>query len=434
MPYQLKLFDIAKGTRVNYYYNRFKGFKLKSRQEVADYQNQKLRNQISFFYNNNKFFRIRLNDHNIKPSDIQEISDLKIIPPLTRIDLQNHYNEMLSPVKGKLFYSSSSGTTGTPVKYAKDVNGMSAGHAAGFCLWNLAQWDFNHRWAHIWGNPSSIKKWTRVGSRFKAKTFKQLNIPSILTNSNEGLASIVDTLKNYNPLCIEGYASSIYNLAQYINGQKIPFNRVQSVITTGESLLPYQKDIVNETIGPVSDMYGCGEINGIALKPSGHDKFYIADYHIVIETISNNDNDHKEILITDLDNKAMPFIRYNVGDLIDNIYEPDEHCELPFRYFKKLHGRSVDTISLPNGKYIQPINLLGGTLFRGLGGIIQHKVLWKNNKLIFCFVVDHNFNMENAKEKIANYLLEYQVDFCIDLVDSILPDTTGKTKYFEKID
>lgn len=434
MPLQPVLFDIAKGTRVNYFYKKFKKFYSTSREEVLSHQLDKLKEQVLYFYENNKFYQEQLNNLGIQPNDIKELSDLGHLPIIERKDLQNSFNSLLTSVKGKMFYGSSSGTTGIPVKYAKDIDGLSAGQASGFCLWELAGWHFGQRKAHIWGNPTSIKKWGKLGSRLKSRVFNQLNIPSTLANSQQGIERIIKAILRYKPKCIEGYASSISDIARFANENNITFPSVERVLTTGESVLPHQKEIVRKVFGPISDFYGCGEINGIAINTDGSDKFYIADYHVIVEAVDLDGNGLKELLITDLDNKAFPFVRYRVGDLIDGVSEPDNTDLVPFSYFKVMSGRSVDTVHLPNGKSIQPINLLGGTLFRQIGGVRQHKVVWQNNQLRFVFSVDSSFNLVFAKASIEEYLKEYNVDFNIEIVDYINTGKTGKYKFFERID
>lgn len=434
MPLQPILFDLAKGTSVNSYYKKFKRFYFSSRAEVLNYQLEKLKELVCHFYVNNIFFQARLKEYGVSPENIKDLTDLDRIPILERKDLQNNFNSLLTSVKGKLFYGSSSGTTGIPVKYAKDVNGLSAGQASGYCLWELAGWRFGQRKVHIWGNPTSIKKWDKLGSRLKSKVFNQLNVPSTLANSEQGLEIIINTISQYKPRCIEGYASSIFDLARFANEKGMSFPSVKRVLTTGESVLPRQKELVSKVFGPISDFYGCGEINGIAINTEGSDKFYIADYHVIVEAIDIEGNGNKEILITDLDNKAFPFIRYRVGDLIDGVFEPDDTDLVPFSYFNFMSGRSVDTVYLPNGKCIQPINLLGGTLFRQIGGVKQHKVIWQNNQFKFVFSVDSNFNLVFAKTSIEEYLKEYNVGFSIEIVDQINSGSSGKFKFFERID
>ena len=46
---------------------------------------------------------------------------------------------------------------------------------------------------------------------------------------------------------------------------KIP--SVKMVYTTAENLEDHHKMLIEEMIAPVSDIYGCGEINGVACNP-----------------------------------------------------------------------------------------------------------------------------------------------------------------------
>lgn len=434
MLYKLWLYDLIKRHKTLKYYKSYKNFHKLSRQEILNYQKKKLSDQINFHYENNSFFRKNLEKAKIMPSDFNRIEDLKRIPLIDRTDLQKFYNNMITKNIRRKFYSSSSGTTGIPVRYAKDVNGISAGHAAFFCLMNVGGWSFNQNLAHVWGNPTSIKKWNKISSKLRTKIFRQLNIDSTMTNSEDGTQRVINKIIKFKPNCIEGYASSIYNLAVYSKKKSIKFPFLQSVITTGENLLPYYKNFISKNLAPVSDLYGCGEINGVAIKPFSHDRYYIADYHVFLEAIPISGTNAKELLITDLDNRAFPFIRYKVGDLVDDIYEPAKGGIFPFTFFKKIQGRSIDTIYLANGKCLQPINLFGGTLFREIGGVKQHKVIMKENKLIFLFSTENNFNRRMAIKKIEEYLKEYQLSFEIKLVDKVLPNKSGKCIYFEKID
>ena len=90
------------------------------------------------------------------------------------------------------------------------------------------------------------------------------------------------------------------------------------VFTTGEDLLENMKKIIERNIGPVSDLYGCGEVNGIAIQPVKDDKYYILESHVLVETESDS-NEFNEIIVTDLDNYYMPLIRYKIGDIIDRV-------------------------------------------------------------------------------------------------------------------
>ena len=238
MKIQLLLFDLAKRTKSGKYFCFFKKTLKWNRLEIELYQTQKLIEQVNHFYSNSNFFREKLNKNRVDVSSIKQLSDLKRIPPLTRAELQNCFDQMVCEnSKSKARYSNSSGTTGLPVKYGKDLDGFSSGLAAGYLLWEMAGWKFSYRQLHIWGNPTSVKKWESPMSKFKSWVFRKQNIDSTLTNTPEGLMKVVKTILRFKPHSIDGYTSSIVNLAQFVKDKSINLPKVKIVISTAENLL-----------------------------------------------------------------------------------------------------------------------------------------------------------------------------------------------------
>jgi len=429
----LGFFDIAKGTRVKKYYDFFKSTLTWSRNEIENYQLQKMKELITFAYNRTDFYRRRFEELNLTPDSIKSLEEVKKIPVLTRSDIQNNFDNLIASAKlnKKYFKSSSSGTTGIPVNYIHDIEGESAGIAAGLVCWRRSGWDFKHKGLHIWGNPVSIKHWKKISSRIKRYIFNMRYLASPLLNDLANYPNIIEGIKKYKPDYIEGYTSSIFSLALYIKDHNISIPRCKFVFTTAENLLEYQEKIIEESLGPVSDCYGFGEINGVAVRPVDSDNYFIFEPHALVDVEEGPVDGCKEIVVTDLDNKVMPFIRYKVGDLIDNIFEYNAKAKYHFKSFKKILGRTAEAIELKNGKKILPVNLLGGTFIREFKSINHHKVVWNGNYLEFIFESSHQLDQKLLEKKISEILFDYDVDYKILFVDKILPDESGKFKYVE---
>jgi phenylacetate-CoA ligase len=181
----------------------------------------------------------------------------------------------------------------------------------------------------------------------------------------------------------------------------------------------------------VIDTYGCGEINGIATQILGDDKYYIIEPRVIVE-LGNKIGDYYEIVLTDLDNLVMPFIKYKPGDLIDGLYfEGNE--KFPMKYFKKIVGRTADIIELNNGRIILPVNLIGGTFIRQFKSIVRHKVICNGTKMHFLFESAEFIPDDAVKLKLDEILSEYEVPYSFEIVKEILPGKNGKHTYFEKI-
>ena len=428
-----KIIDYAKGTNIYDQYCFFKSFLKKNQSNIQEYQTQRLKSLLIHAQQTVPYYHKVFSDINFNPNKFLNINTLNKIPILERETIRKFQDDLISNVykKNKLNKSSSSGTTGIPINYFFDNKALSAGTAAGYMLWAMSGWNIGMRNVHIWGNESSIQRWETIGSRFKNKIVNQINIASTLLNSEEKIRELSHQIKSNNPEIIDGYTSSIFSLAQYFKKEKIRLERLKLVLTTAENLENYQKELIEEIFAQIVDLYGSGKVLGIASKPAGDDKYYILDPHVIVETQDSGISGMKDIIVTDLDNFAMPLIRYRLGDMIDDVNEPLPGNKYPFRWFTRVYGRSSEIITLPNGLKFHPVNIFGGTLFRKFDEITRHKTIWDGKQLHFIFEAA-NFNRYDELYNALSKLLEpYKVIFKIDIAEKILPSPSGKYKYME---
>ncbi len=432
----LGAYDFLRRTHIRRYLSFYRETLGWGPKQIKDHQLRRAVDLLDYAYRHVPFYRQRLEENGLSPDSFKSIEDLQRIPPLTRENVQERFEQLQSDEKAQMAFetSGSSGTTGIPIIYCQDRDAVSAGVAAGMFGWELSGWRFGVRSLHIWGNPTSIRHWNSFGSRIKRLLHNQKNIAATELNHPENYPGIVRMLRSYSPVSIDGYASAIFSLARYCLEREIDVPRARHVFTTAENLLPEHKQVIEEVLGPVSDGYGCGEINGIAVCPAGQDRYFIVEPHVIVEAVDSGSTEGRDILVTDLDNRVMPLIRYEVGDLIDGVSEAADDAPFKYRYFNKIVGRAADIVRLENGKVIQPLNLLGGTLFRRIGGIVKHRVIWNGRCLTFLFETESRFDLKGAHRLIGLELQEYGVPHRIEVVQKLLPGASGKFKYFEIVE
>lgn len=427
-----RTFDCFKKLKTRNYFYEFKKIISQSRTDIISYQMNKLNRLLNYANQNSEYYKkifSKIPDYKINDNPLEI---LERIPPLTREIIQNNISDIvIKKSKEKLFKGSSSGTTGEPISYYHDVCGESAGIASGFLQWYMSGWKIGMKGIHIWGNLDSIKYWNSFGSKTKRFLQNVIYIPSPLFNDYSQYPDLINKINNAKPGYIDGYSSSIFRLAKYVEENNIRFRKVKYVFTTAENLPDYQRETINKYIGNVFDTYGCGEINGIAAQVTGSDKYFIIEPRVLVE-LGNKIGDYYEIVITDLDNLFMPFIKYKPGDLIDGLYF-EENEKFPLKYFKKIVGRTADVIELKNGKIILPVNLIGGTFIRHFKSISRHKVKWNGTKMHFLFESGEFIPDDAVKSKLDEMLSEYEVPYSFEIVNEILPGKNGKHTYFEKI-
>lgn len=431
----LSLLDIFQNTFVRRYFNFYRRTISWNRDQVLDYQLKKIKSLLEYAQQNVPYYKDLVDRKNFHINDIKTLEDIKYFPFLTREIIQKSKDELISRLfkKEDLERSSSSGTTGIPIEYFHDKDSLSAGIAAGYFAWNLSGWLPGDKTLHVWGNPTTVAYWNKTRSKLKRYLKNQTNLASTDFGDPQKLKDIYKFVSESKFSTIDGYTTSLYELAKFIELKKLKSLNVNNVFTTAENLLDYQKEVIENFIGPVSDLYGCGEINGIAIQPVNEKKYFIIDPHVYIE-VEHTGSEFNNIIVTDLQNHVMPLIRYRIGDLIDSISEPNVNDAIQFSSFNKVLGRESDMIELPNGKKILPVNIVGGTSFRKIGGILKHKVVWKKDEVIFYFETNNEFSIEKANELLKNEFNEINIPIKVEIVEKLLPDKNGKYKYFERVE
>jgi phenylacetate-CoA ligase len=270
-------------------------------------------------------------------------------------------------------------------------------------------------------------------SRLRQLVFRQKNIPSTAITDSNNPDSFIEDLIKFSPFSIEGYANSIHHLAMGFRATgKLKPVSLKVVFTTAENLDALKREEIEQVFAPVSDLYGCGEINGIAIQPIQHDRYFVLDPHVIVECIRENQQDPMgEIVVTDLDNFHMPLIRYKPGDMIDGVRDSQKNDLVPFSSFGRIYGRSSEYLTLPDGRKLYPVTIFGGTAFRKIPSITKHKVSWDGIKLTMLFESNAPVDMAKLDEIVAGILKDYSLNYELHIVDKILPDPdTGKFKYF----
>lgn len=431
----LFLFDILKNRRTIHYLQEFERVKEWSKNEVSEYQFKKLKKLLVHAEANVPFYRRRFAECAFSVNNMLSFEDLKKIPPLTRQDLQNHWNEIIATnyKHKKLSKGSSSGSTGIPVIYYKDNLATSAGQAAHYLGWSLSGWEMSMKGLHVWGNPSTVNnEWKKLSSKFKAKLFSHHKFPAYKLTDETKFLELFELVNNEKYDFIDGYTNAIYLFADYLKRKNLPLqHKVRYVLTTAENLQAFQREIIEEMIAPIYDSYGCSEINGIAYECDMCKAYHVIDPHVylefgkIVDDIGSN-----ELLITDLDNFAFPLIRYKNNDLgIPIIGNSD--CKIPFSKLTGITGRQSDIIKFTDGGALSVPSFFGSMLLKQIHGLKQYQIERVSEDLIYVnFVKTRDFT-DQDHQKIVSALDEYlnnRINYQIRYLDKIESSSTGKFK------
>jgi phenylacetate-CoA ligase len=434
----LQLVDKYSRLNVRSYYKLYKEALRWSRENVEAFQLARLKVLLRHAYNNVPFYRTVFKENGLTPDSFNSLKDIGRLPLLTRTNLHDNLQDLLSADfrRRKVSRHSSSGTTGTPIVYYKDTNSRSADIAAVYLTWHLTGCRVGDKRLHIWGTPDSEVQWSRWGSKLKRKLLNAKYFPAGSMDDESSYKNLIRLVNSYKPDFVDGYTSSIYSIARYAHDRDIEVHHPKVVLTTGDTLYSYQRKTIERVFGPVRDVYGCGEINGVAIQCL-ENNYHIIGPRVYVEYEDDVlEGGHKKIILTDLENHAMPFIRYEVGDLFDGI-EREQRCTcgLDSTYFREIAGRTTELINLPNGMVISPVTVFGGAAFRRVGNFTKHQTIWNGKYLIFVFEVNDRFTQDDEKELesiISDLVQRYSVNYRLRTTKKI-ENLSPKFCYF-KID
>ncbi|MDD3363435.1 MAG: hypothetical protein PHZ03_00480 [Syntrophomonas sp.] len=297
-----------------------------SYERFIEFQNIRLAEILDYAYNNIPAYKNKFDEAKLKPADIKNKDDLYKLPITTREEMQNNPDF----VNAELIYDTlyTGGSTGSSLKYYDSEESRyirAQAHARGW-LWN----------GYTQGKRLAVVS-SAQGTVGGPNT---LNLVGDLSTGN--LKEIVEKLIEFKPQHLRGYVSSLYILAKYCLDNSVTFAGIESIDPISENLYDYQREVMERGFGcRVFEEYCCNDGGACAWECEAHEGLHYFMERAIIEEIDG------EMIVTDLWNKAMPFIRYRNGDAIVFL---GKNCscgrQLPLVQAK---GRTNDIIIGKNG-------------------------------------------------------------------------------------
>jgi phenylacetate-CoA ligase len=185
-----------------------------------------------------------------------------------------------------------------------------------------------------------------------------------------------------------------------------PIPSLRMVFSTGEMLYPEQRRKIEKALDVrVSDHYGCNEIGAVAFECEFGAK-HITEERVLVETLDDSNQPVWEksgrLVLTDLDNFAMPLIRYEVGD-IGVLTRIPCACGRSATVLKSLEGRVQDALRSRDGRILP--SLMIASLFRDMTGVKAYQIIQHDfNNLTLKYVPTGRKELESNLDTIGNVI------------------------------
>lgn len=294
----------------------------------------------------------------IDPASLRTIDDLKVLPVLTKAEVQAGIADFRSDDIGSLHTSivKTSGSTGTGLAFPLTLQGEQEQLAVWWRYRARFGIDRNTWYGHFYGRsvvplPQERPPFWRINRPGRQILFSGHHL------TDRFLGSYLAELNRRRPPWIQGFPSLLSVMAGYLKatGQTLDY-RPRALTVGGESLLPQQRQLIESTFGlNCRQHYGMVEaVANISECPEG--RLHVDEDFGAVEFLPNGQGGPRgshRIVATGFCNDAFPLIRYEIGDSVtltdDNAPCP---CGLPGRTVAAIDGRLDDYVVTPDGRKI----------------------------------------------------------------------------------
>lgn len=400
-----------------------------SREDLQDRQIIALRKLIEHCSQSIPFYKDTFAQYKVKPTDFTSLASLNQLPILSKEQIRNDTeaficrNTQERAVKGW-----TGGSTGEPLRYLMSEECYCRGVALLMRGWGFAGYTPGDKMTVLAG-ASLVSNNKSPKDKLTDYLLNTKRISSYGMGEQE-LELCVTHLRKRKPLYLRGYASSLYILAQYIlNKQDALCESIKGIFSTAELLGNKERDCIERAFNvKVFDTYGLHDGGVSAYECNMHDGMHIDYERSVLEVVDENGKRIfgrvGRIVATSLYNYAMPFVRYDTGDLgVEDIAECT--CGNVRPKLRQLCGRTTDSLSL-NGKTIGSPVL---TVLMGKIDVRQYQIHQTGPSSITIKYVNPIKMRQNDRELIMKSFQAHVGEIAISFVQVDQHEMASKNKH-----
>jgi phenylacetate-coenzyme A ligase PaaK-like adenylate-forming protein/glycosyltransferase involved in cell wall biosynthesis len=345
---------------VEHYYDSLNKTQWLSMSQMRELQDEKLRRLVRHAYRNVPYYRAKMQEAGLHPDDIQTQDDLHKLPLLSKQNVRDHiYFDIMSENhnKSEVLKISTSGSTGEPFVCYADREQLEFRWAATLRSQEWTGYRFGDPCSRLWHQTLGMSKEQVFKERLDALFVRRKFVP-VFEMKEELLAKTIREISAWRPTLIDGYAEALNLLAQYIQASGGLTNKPRGVMSSAQTLPEGSRRVIEEAFGcKVYDKYGGREFSGIAYECEAHDGHHVVSEGYIVEILRDGKpaapGETGEVVITDLNNYCMPFIRYRIGDLaqaVDN--SATCSCGRGMPRIGNIDGRVQSIIQGIDGRYL----------------------------------------------------------------------------------
>ena len=406
-------------------------------EKIREIQLQKVKQIIGHAYSNCEYYNRTYKKAGIHPSDIKTFEDFLSVPILDKDTVKNSVQALIAPNVKKYTKMLTSGSTGKPLIAWRDKECQEFKRACGIRSGLWSGWDFGERIYWLYGSPEKeFKGLKKARSLFRRKFLNRTELLDLLNLNEFSMLNFANKMIKKPPSLIWGHAHALCTFARFLEKHNIDSIRPKGIYSAGMVLHDHEREIVEKIFKtPFQDRYGCEELGLIACECKREEGLHINTDALYVEFLDKygvpvHPGEQGHVVITDLTNMAMPFIRYKIED-IGTPSKKQCSCGRSQPLIEKIEGRVADFLIKPNGDLVSGISLTDH--FAGhIPGVVQIQIIQEKMDFIRLNIVKNNKFDINSKKIVDTLVSDFfsnKMNYEFNFVKNIPVGLTGKFRF-----
>jgi phenylacetate-CoA ligase len=355
----LPLFEGAyKGRKTLRYWRELERSQWQSRPELERAQLDSLWRLLIHAYQHSPHYRGAWDEHDLDPARLESLADFRRWPLTTREMIRAERARMRVEMPGqRMLTKATGGSSGVPLQFDLNMESHERRTAATYRGYGWAGAGPGTKQLFLWGVALGALPWRK---RAKDRLWDRLQRRLVLNSfelSRESVPEFLRRLNRYRPEVIVAYTNPLYAFARALDEMKATPYSPKSIVVGAEKIYPFQRELIERVFGaPVFETYGSREFMLIGAECERHAGLHLTAENLIVEVVDEDgqpvpDGEEGNVVVTDLTNYGMAFVRYVTGDRAVAGFGQCA-CGRSLPLLRKVVGRQLDLIDTPDGRTV----------------------------------------------------------------------------------
>jgi len=392
------------------------------------YRDQRLHEVVQYCAKTVPYYRKLFDRIGIAPKQIRTLEDLQQLPVLTKSQVQQAAQEILSEAvpPREILMTHTSGTTGGGLKFPTTFDAKQQQWAI---WWRYRRWHGFDRgaWFGYFGGRSVVPLTQVVPPFWRENRPGHQVFFSGYHMSQKNLPAYAAELRRRQLPWLHGYPSLLALMAGEILESGIDLGyQIRGITVSAENLLPQQAHLIERAFGVrPKQHYGLEE--AVAnISECEHGTLHVDEDFSAVEFLPNEDGPGHRIVGTGFTNLATPLLRYDTQDVVI-LSDAKCPCGRPGRIVESIDGRCEDYVVLKSGARVGRLD----HVFKDLSEIREAQVYQRRAGEILIRVVRADDYTEKDEKRLLEemrYRVGEDMEIRIEYVERVPRSPTGKLR------